>query len=85
MKNPFIYGEAVTGHDFCDRKAEIAKLTKDLLDSQKVFLIASRRIGKTSLLKSAMQEIQEREDPGPWPRARDFLLVYQTVSIIANP
>ena len=60
MKNPFIYGEAVTGHDFCDRKAEIAKLTKDLLDSQKVFLIASRRIGKTSLLKSAMQEIQER-------------------------
>ena len=32
-----------------------------------------------------VQEIQEREDPGPWPRARDFLLVYQTVSIIANP
>lgn len=60
MRNPFIYGEAVTGRDFCDRKREIEKLLNDLLDSQKVFLISSRRMGKTSLIKVVLKKLNEK-------------------------
>lgn len=61
MKNPFIYGEAVTGNDFCDREKEIRKLTIDLTNSQKIFLISSRRFGKTSLIKVLLDKLKRQE------------------------
>jgi len=32
MRNPFIYGEVVTGSDFADRKDEVTRLLQDLKD-----------------------------------------------------
>lgn len=55
--NPFIFGEAVTKEHFINRKKEIAELTKDLLDCQKMFLISPRRFGKTSLLKKVSSHL----------------------------
>ena len=49
MNNPFVYGEAVTGKNFCDRVEEINKLRIDLANSQKIFVISARKMGKTSL------------------------------------
>jgi len=59
IENPFIYGEAVTGKNFCDRNEEIARLKMDLMSSQKVFLISSRKMGKTSLIKMVLEEIKK--------------------------
>jgi len=57
MRNPFVYGESVTGENFCDRNTEIRKLKIDILNYQKIFLISSRRIGKTSLIKTVINQI----------------------------
>jgi uncharacterized protein len=59
--NPFIYGEVVTGKDFCDRKEETHRLSRDLLNTQKVFLISSRRLGKTSLIKHVLGKINAQK------------------------
>ncbi|MBI4803312.1 MAG: hypothetical protein HY796_12395 [Elusimicrobia bacterium] len=48
--NPFIFGEVVKDASFINRKAELEAIVKDLSDCQKMFLIAPRRYGKTSLL-----------------------------------
>ena len=56
--NPFIFGEVVRGSNFIDRKEELKSLVKDLADGQKVFLIAPRRYGKTSLLLAAAAKLE---------------------------
>lgn len=58
MNNPFVYGEAVTDENFCNRVEEINKLKMDLMNSQKVFLISSRRMGKTSLIKTVLARLK---------------------------
>lgn len=60
MENPFVYGESVTGENFCNRKEEINKLERDLLSSQKIFLISARKLGKTSLIKAALERIKKK-------------------------
>ncbi len=49
MNNPFVYGEAVTDEYFCGRVEEINKLKIDLANSQKIFVISARKMGKTSV------------------------------------
>ena len=44
--NPFVYGEVVTATAFTDREEERARLSRDLSEGQKVFLISPRRYGK---------------------------------------
>jgi len=61
VRNPFVYGESVVGENFCDRDAEIRKLKMDILNCQKIFLISPRRMGKTSLVKTVIEQIN-RED-----------------------
>lgn len=61
MRNPFVYGEAVTEDNFCNRENEVKKLSRDLLNSQKVFLISARRLGKTSLIKTVLKQIKKRK------------------------
>lgn len=58
MKNPFIYGEVVTGKDFADREIEMAEIIRDLKDGQNIFLISPRRYGKTSLIINALEKLQ---------------------------
>jgi len=59
MKNPFVYGEVVTGRDFADRKDEIKELTRDLKDCEKIFLISPRRYGKTSLIINNLSKLRD--------------------------
>jgi len=55
MKNPFIYGEEVSGEYFCDRKEEIKELLRDIMNSQNVIIFSPRRYGKTSLIKEVLR------------------------------
>jgi hypothetical protein len=55
--NPFVYGEVVPASAFVDREAELARLTRDLLAGQKVFLISPRRYGKSSLVARALKGV----------------------------
>jgi len=59
MKNPFIYGEVVTGKDFADREIEMGEILRDLKDGQNIFLISPRRYGKTSLIVNALEQLQK--------------------------
>jgi hypothetical protein len=59
-ENPFVYGEIVPVAAFLDREAERAQLAQDLLDGQKVFLVAPRRYGKSSLLAVVLDELRAR-------------------------
>jgi len=52
--NPFVYGEVVPASAFVDREVELDRLTGDLRDGQKVFLISPRRYGKSSLVRQAL-------------------------------
>jgi hypothetical protein len=58
--NPFVYGEIVTAAAFADRDAERERLTADLADAQKVFLISPRRYGKSSLVRDVMRALARR-------------------------
>jgi len=61
LANPFIVGEIVTDEtSFIDREKELHQLTRDLADSQKIFLLSPRRYGKTSLVTMAFRRL-ERE------------------------
>ena len=59
MKNPFIYGEIVTGKDFADRSGEMKELDRDLKDCEKIFLISPRRYGKTSLIINVLAKLKK--------------------------
>ena len=60
MENPFVYGERVRGEHFWDRDEEITKLKTDLLNSQKIFLISPRRMGKSSLIKTVLEQLEKQ-------------------------
>lgn len=60
MKNPFIYGEAVLGENFADRKNELHQLVRDLSDCERVLLISPRRYGKTSLIMNAREILKSK-------------------------
>jgi hypothetical protein len=53
--NPFVYGEVVPASAFVDRELELDRLTGDLRDGQKIFLISPRRFGKSSLVHQALR------------------------------
>jgi hypothetical protein len=53
--NPFVYGEVVPPAAFVDREEELDRLTDDLRDGQKIFLISPRRFGKSSLVRQALR------------------------------
>jgi len=59
MKNPFVYGEVVTGENFADREREMAELIRDLKQGERIFLVSPRRYGKTSLLINVLIKLQE--------------------------
>ena len=58
--NPFVYGEVVTAAAFADREQERERLTNDLAEGQKVFLISPRRYGKSSLIRDVMKGLAGR-------------------------
>ena len=58
MKNPFVYGEEVTGEAFWNRGNEIKELTQDIKNGQNVIIFSTRRYGKTSLIKNALEKVR---------------------------
>jgi len=61
MHNPFEYGGVVGRKSFCNRKKELADIDRVLRNSEKLFIYAERRLGKTSLIKIALNKLQKDE------------------------
>jgi len=55
MKNPFVYGETVTGVYFCNRIQEIRELVNDIKNGTNVIIFSPRRYGKTSLINQVLE------------------------------
>jgi hypothetical protein len=53
-----VYGEIVPAEAFLDQEAERTQLTQDLLSGQKVFLVAPRRYGKSSLIAVVLEAMR---------------------------
>jgi len=59
LKNPFVYGEEVTGDAFWNRTKEIQELTRDIHNGQNVIIFSARRYGKTSLTKTVLEKVRK--------------------------
>ncbi|MBW1674240.1 MAG: ATP-binding protein [Deltaproteobacteria bacterium] len=58
-RNPFFFGEVVTGENFTDRVNEIKRLTTELREGHNIFLISPRRYGKTSLIINVLEYLNK--------------------------
>jgi len=47
MKNPFVYGETVSGDNFCDRAREMKELIADIKNGQNVKKIVEKGTDST--------------------------------------
>lgn len=54
----FTYGQAVSGDNFTDRKAERARLKANFTHGINTIIISPRRLGKTSLVKTVISELE---------------------------
>ncbi len=61
VSNPFIYGKTVEGENFTDREFETSRLKLNFENGMNSILISPRRMGKTSLVKKVISQI---ENPG---------------------
>jgi len=57
MRNPFEYGRELSANEIVDREDEVAAVCNAVRDGRKLFLIGPRRYGKTSILKTAQDEL----------------------------
>ena len=57
MKKAFVYGVAVEGENFTDRTMETKRLKRDFENGQNVVLISPRRMGKTSLVRRVISQV----------------------------
>ncbi len=60
MRNPFRYGGIVTGEAFCNRDRELHDLVRAMENGDKLFVHSERRMGKTSLVKTALEAMDPR-------------------------
>jgi len=58
LRNPFVYGETVSGDNFCDRSVETKELVTDVKNGQNVIIFSPRRYGKTSLIKQVLRKVK---------------------------
>ena len=58
--NPFVYGEKVSGENFCNREQEINELTSEISSGQNIMLYSPRRYGKTSLMSIVLSKVEEK-------------------------
>ncbi len=49
IKNPFVYGDTVSGEAFWDHENKTRELLGDIRSRRHVILLSRRRLGKTSL------------------------------------
>ena len=60
--NPFIYGEEVSGENFCGRERELSDLTSEIKSFQNILIYSPRRFGKTSLIKKVLRGMTTIEE-----------------------
>ena len=60
MKNPFQFGRELGIGSLVDRKEELAAVKRVISEGNKLFLIGPRRFGKTSILKTATDELSKK-------------------------
>jgi hypothetical protein len=56
--NPFRYGAVARGEYFTDRERELTTLAADVRGGQDVVVISRRRMGKTSLVEAAIDDLR---------------------------
>ena len=61
MEKAFVYGMSVAGNNFTDRIEETKRIKADFEHGINVILISPRRMGKTSLVKKVIAEIDNPE------------------------
>lgn len=59
MKNPFRYGGVVSEESFCNREKELNDLVRAMENGNKLFVYSERRMGKTSLVKAALDKLDD--------------------------
>jgi hypothetical protein len=57
-RNPFHFGDVVTGQHFTHRTSELKELVRDLRSGQSVLIISARRYGKTSLITAVLERLR---------------------------
>src|SRR5665647_1542430 len=55
--NPFVYGRVVTGKEFFGRSKLIKRIQGHIQSGQNIVVFGERRVGKTSLISEAIQQI----------------------------
>ncbi len=84
MGNPFKYGEIIGKENFCNRKTELKDVTSAMRNGDRLILFSERRMGKTSLVRLALDELPKSKyltsyiDLWPTLNARGFA---QTLAI----
>ena len=58
--NPFVYGEQVSGENFCNREIEINELTSEIDSGQNIMIYSPRRTGKTSLIGEVLEKAKSK-------------------------
>jgi uncharacterized protein len=62
VKNPFVYGQVVTGHSFTNRTEEKARLSANLINGIHTIIISPRRWGKSSLVEEVFNKLSKSEE-----------------------
>ena len=60
MKNPFRYGEIVTGENFCNRREELKKIHNAINNRYSFWMYSPRRFGKSSLIFKAFETLNNK-------------------------
>lgn len=82
MYKPFVYGTSVSGENFTDRVNETTRIKKNFSSGINTILISPRRLGKTSLVKKVISELDGKDpvivfmDIYDCRSAHDFYLRY---------
>jgi len=62
MMNPFRYGGVVDKDAFCNRTTELGDLSRAMQQDERLFVYSERRLGKTSLVRLAMNDLPRPEN-----------------------
>ena len=60
-KKSFVYGVPVSGYNFTGREEETRRLLADFQGGINVILMSPRRLGKTSLVKHTLQQVDREQ------------------------
>jgi len=87
MTNPFQYGNVVAGDAFCNRTVELRDLRRAMENGEKLFVYSERRLGKTSLVRAALDKLPRRKFVAAyvdlWPTDSEASFVTATAKAIS--